>query len=101
MVSGGSLADFSRGRPVGHSPKNKGVTNPHNKRPAGTISPVLNRFFFLLDISGKAYSQVADELNIHKVTLSYWKHGKNSPSLYDFECHLQKLGMKLQIVEAS
>ena len=71
------------------------------KKPARTASPVVRQLFDLIDGSGLSHAEIAAITGVHRVTLSFWKHGKNAPRLLDFENVAQSLGYEIQLKPAA
>lgn len=67
------------------------------KKPTRSASPLVRALFDAIDRSGLSYSQIEDMTGVHVVTLSYWKHGKNSPRWVDFENVAQALGYEITL----
>jgi hypothetical protein len=65
------------------------------KKPAKTSSRIVRDLFDLIDDASLSASTVGEKAGVHPVTLSYWKHGKNTPRLSDFENVASVLGHRL------
>lgn len=64
-----------------------------------TASRTLKDFFGrVLPTEKKTLTEVAFMVDISRVTVSYWKSGRNGPGLLDFECLLETMGYRLEIV---
>jgi transcriptional regulator with XRE-family HTH domain len=84
------------GRPQGHKPKN--IDKIGVRKPPRTSVKLLQDFFALMDRDERSYELIALRAGVSKVTLSYWRHGKRTPSAQTLENVLQVLGYSLKIV---
>lgn len=65
------------------------------KKPARTASPVVRQLFEEIDALDIPYKEITARSGVHAVTLSYWKHGKNSPRWVDFENVAKAIGFSV------
>ncbi len=86
---------MKRGRPTGHIPANKGRANQFNAKPTRAASAVVREFFDRLDADGRSAASVGYAAGPHPVTISYWRSGKQSPSVSDFESACRIIGYEL------
>ena len=86
------------GRPIGHSPANKGHTLPGTKKPATTTLRPVRDLVTIIDASGLPGQIIQDRAGVHLVTISRWKHGKSAPNLADFVAVAEALGYDVRLI---
>lgn len=73
----------------------RGTTAPSSKRPTRASSQIIRDLFAAIDETDQTAWMIGDRAGVHDVTLSYWKNGKSSPRLADFESVVQAMGYRL------
>lgn len=92
------MSSARRGRPKGHTPANKGKPNQFNRLPPRTASHSLQKLFSIMDTMDESIREISKRAGCHEVTMSHWRHGKNSPRLIDIEAVANAIGYRIDIV---
>ena len=67
-------------------------------RPCRSASPVVRRFFEIVDEAKATRNAIAERVGIHEHAITNWRTGYSSPVIANFESALEVLGYRLVIV---
>ena len=67
-------------------------------RPPRTASPVVREMMAIIDARKLHHQRLSVDAGLTRHTIAHWRHGKNAPTLFGFECVAQVLGYRVALV---
>lgn len=67
-------------------------------KPPHTVSPVIKDLMTIVDSRGVRHQRLCKDAGIARHSISLWRHGRNSPTLVNFETLAHMLGYRVVLV---